>query len=99
MRPIVDAARVLSLELRDVASSSTYERLRHAGDNIPELAEVILALPPSIEGDTTSLYLHRLVKPFDIKLTRIAFGLPVGGDLEYADTMTIARALQGRQAV
>lgn len=64
-----------------------------------ELEEVILALPPSIEGDTTSLYLHRLIKPFDVKLTRIAFGLPVGGDLEYADAMTIARALQGRQAV
>lgn len=59
--------------------------------------EVILALPPSIEGDTTSLYLSRLMKPLGIKLTRIAFGLPVGGDLEYADTLTITRALQGRQ--
>ncbi len=61
--------------------------------------EVILALPPSIEGDTTSLYLARLIKPLGIKLTRIAFGLPVGGDLEYADHMTIARALEGRQEV
>lgn len=61
--------------------------------------EVILALPPSIEGDTTSLYLGKLFKPFDFKISRIAFGLPVGGDLEYADAMTITRALQGRQLV
>lgn len=65
----------------------------------PDVEEVILALPPSIEGDTTSLYLSRLIKPLGIKLTRIAFGLPVGADLEYADSMTIARALQGRQSV
>jgi recombination protein RecR len=65
----------------------------------PTLEEVILALPPSIEGDTTSLYLSRLIKPLGIKLTRIAFGLPVGADLEYADSMTITRALQGRQTV
>ena len=65
----------------------------------PGIEEVILALPPSIEGDTTSLYLSRLIKPLGIRLTRIAFGLPVGADLEYADSMTITRALQGRQAV
>ena len=69
--------------------------------NDPEITEVILALPPSIEGDTTSLYLGKLIKPLgdNIKLTRIAFGLPVGGELEYADNMTLARALQGRQLV
>lgn len=65
----------------------------------PEIEEIILALPPSIEGDTTSLYLSRLIKPLGIRLTRIAFGLPVGADLEYADNMTITRALQGRQLV
>jgi recombination protein RecR len=65
----------------------------------PGVEEVILALPPSIEGDTTSLYLSRMIKPLGIKLTRIAFGLPVGADLEYADSMTITRALQGRQTV
>jgi len=64
-----------------------------------EVDEIILALPPSIEGDTTSLYLSRLIKPLGVTLTRIAFGLPVGSDLEYADNMTITRALQGRQAV
>jgi len=65
----------------------------------PGVEEVILALPPSIEGDTTSLYMSRLIKPLGIKLTRIAFGLPVGADLEYADSMTITRALQGRQSI
>lgn len=65
-------------------------------DNV---TEIILALPPSIEGDTTSLYLSRMIKPLDVRLTRIAFGLPVGADLEYADSMTITRALQGRQPV
>ncbi|MEM0952386.1 MAG: recombination mediator RecR [Cyanobacteria bacterium P01_H01_bin.74] len=63
------------------------------------LTEVILALPPSVEGDTTSLYIARLLKPIEIKLTRIAFGLPVGSELEYADSVTLSRAMQGRQAV
>jgi recombination protein RecR len=61
--------------------------------------EVILALPPSVEGDTTSLYLSRQLQAMGIQITRIGFGLPVGGDLEYADTLTITRALQARQAV
>jgi len=71
-----------------------------AENDFPPIQEVILALPPSIEGDTTSLYLARLLKPLpDMRLTRIAFGLPVGADLEYADNLTITRALQGRQLV
>tara|TARA_Y100001968_G_C19425366_1_gene754044 strand:- start:1428 stop:1937 length:510 start_codon:yes stop_codon:yes gene_type:complete len=60
--------------------------------------EVILALPPSVEGDTTSLYLARLIKPF-AKVTRIAYGLPVGSELEYADEVTLARALEGRTSI
>ncbi len=72
-------------------------RLTTTADGRNEVEEVILALPPSIEGDTTSLYLSRLIKPLGVRLTRIAFGLPVGGDLEYADNMTIARALEGRR--
>ncbi len=58
--------------------------------------EVILALTPSIEGDTTSLYVGRLLKPF-AKVTRIAYGLPVGSELEYADDVTLSRALEGRR--
>jgi recombination protein RecR len=58
--------------------------------------EVILALSPSVEGEATSLYLTKLIKPFGIKITRIAFGLPVGADIEYADEVTIAKAIEGR---
>lgn len=61
--------------------------------------EVILALSPSVEGEATSLYLSKLIKPFGIKISRIAFGLPVGSDLEYADEITIARALEGRREI
>lgn len=59
--------------------------------------EVILALSPSVEGEATSLYLNKLIKPFGIKISRIAFGLPVGADLEYADEITIAKAIEGRR--
>jgi recombination protein RecR len=58
--------------------------------------EIILALPPSIEGDTTSLYLTKTIQPLGITVSRIAFGLPAGGELEYADQLTISRALAGR---
>ena len=61
-----------------------------------DIKEVILALNPSVEGEATSLYLNKLIKPFNIKTTRIAFGLPMGSELEYADEMTLARALDGR---
>ena len=64
-----------------------------------EVKEVILALSPSVEGEATSLYLTKLIKPFGIKVSRIAFGLPVGADLEYADEMTIAKAIEGRHEV
>jgi recombination protein RecR len=56
-----------------------------------------MALNPTVEGEATALYLARLLKPLGIKVTRIAHGLPVGGDLEYADEVTIARALEGRR--
>jgi recombination protein RecR len=61
--------------------------------------EVILALSPSVEGEATSLYLSKLIKPFGIKISRIAFGLPVGSDLEYADEITIAKAIEGRREI
>ncbi len=62
-----------------------------------KVKEVILALSPSVEGEATSLYLNKLIKPFGIKISRIAFGLPVGADLEYADEITIAKAIEGRR--
>ena len=64
--------------------------------NQNDIEEVILALNPSVEGEATAMYLNKLLKPFNIKITRIAFGLPMGSELEYADEMTLARALEGR---
>lgn len=61
-----------------------------------EVQEVIIAISPSVEGETTTLYLGQLLRPFT-RVTRIAFGLPMGGDLEYADEVTLARAIEGRQ--
>jgi recombination protein RecR len=60
------------------------------------VAEIILALNPNVEGEATTLYLSKLLKPFGIKVTRIARGLPVGSDLEFADEATLSRALEGR---
>lgn len=74
--------------------------------NIPDLLkrlqdetvqEVILATNPNIEGEATAMYISRLLKPSGIKITRIAHGLPVGGDLEYADEVTLSKALEGRR--
>ncbi|ASS97815.1 MULTISPECIES: recombination mediator RecR [Geobacillus] len=59
--------------------------------------EVILATDPNIEGEATAMYISRLLKPTGIKVTRIAHGLPVGGDLEYADEVTLSKALEGRR--
>ncbi len=61
------------------------------------IQELILATNPNIEGEATAMYISRLVKPFGIKVTRIAHGLPVGGDLEYADEVTLTKALEGRR--
>jgi recombination protein RecR len=61
------------------------------------IEEVIVASNPNVEGEATALYLHRLLAPLGIKVTRIASGLPVGSDLEYADEVTLGRALEGRR--
>ena len=65
----------------------------------PEVKEVIMATNPTVEGEATAMYLARLIKPMGIKVTRIAHGVPVGGDLEYADQMTLMRAMEGRQEI
>jgi len=62
-----------------------------------QVEEVIVATNPSVEGEATALYLSRLIKPLQIRVTRIAMGVPVGGDLDYADEITMARALEGRR--
>ena len=61
-----------------------------------DVREVILATNPNVEGDATAIYLAKLLRPLEVRVTRIARGLPVGGDLEYADEVTLARALEGR---
>jgi recombination protein RecR len=63
------------------------------------VSEVILAMNPNVEGEATTIYLSRLLKPLGVKVTRIARGLPVGGDLEFADEATLSRALEGRIAL
>ena len=73
------------------------ELLQRTGSQEPK--EIILAINPTIEGDATVLYLSSLLKPLSIKITRIAFGLPVGSDLEFADEVTLTRALEGRREV
>ncbi|MCL2406535.1 MAG: recombination mediator RecR [Defluviitaleaceae bacterium] len=73
------------------------ELLARLGDT--EVEEIIIATNPNIEGDATALYLSRLIKPLGIKVTRIAHGVPVGGDLEYADEVTLARAYDGRREI
>lgn len=65
--------------------------------NNPSVAEIILATNPNIEGETTASYLARLIKPLGVKVSRLASGLPVGGDLEFADEVTLGRAIEARR--
>ena len=62
-----------------------------------EVKEIILATNPRVEGEATAMYISKLVKPLGIKVTRIAHGIPVGGDLEYTDEVTLSKALEGRR--
>lgn len=73
------------------------ELLKRVADN--EIEEIILATNPNIEGEATAMYISRLLKPAGIKVTRIAHGIPVGGDLEYADEVTLMKALEGRREI
>lgn len=66
------------------------------GDDRPAIKEVILAVNPNVEGDTTAYYIGQLLQPFDVRVTRLAHGIPVGSDLEFADEATLGRALEGR---
>ncbi|MEF8797454.1 MAG: recombination mediator RecR [Salinivenus sp.] len=68
-------------------------------DAAAQVDEVILAVNPNVEGDTTAYYISQLLEPFEVQVTRIARGLPIGGDLEYADEATLSRALEGRGGV
>ena len=70
-----------------------------ATDDEPPVREVILAVNPNVEGDTTAYYISQLLEPMGVPVTRIARGLPIGGDLEYADEATLSRAMEGRGSV
>ncbi|MGH9341823.1 MAG: recombination mediator RecR [Acidobacteriota bacterium] len=76
----------------DLKLKNLFERLRDT-----TIEEIIVATNPTIEGEATALYLSKLIKPLSIRISRIALGIPVGSDLEYADEVTISRALSGRQ--
>lgn len=78
----------------DIAVKELIERL---GDE--KVSEIIIATNPSIEGEATAMYLSRLIRPFGIKTTRLAYGLPAGGELEYADELTLFKALEGRREI
>jgi recombination protein RecR len=73
-------------------------RIRELVDRVRggKVAEVVLATNPNVEGEATALYLKRALEPFGVRLTRIARGIPMGGDLEYADALTLGRAFEGR---
>ena len=73
------------------------ELMERLGDGT--VNEIIMATNPTVEGEATASYISRLVKPMGIKVTRLAYGIPVGGDLEYADEYTLARALEGRNEI
>jgi len=73
------------------------ELLRRFEDGL--VREVIMATNPTVEGEATAMYLSRLLKPLGVAVTRLAYGVPVGADLEYADEVTLARALEGRRAI
>jgi len=79
---------------QDLRIDPLLNRLRDGG-----VQEVIIATNPNMEGEATALYLAKLIKPLGIKVTRIARGLPMGGDLEYADEVTLAKSLQGRREI
>lgn len=72
-------------------------RIKELLMRIDSAREVILATNPDVEGDATAVYIARLLKPMGIKTTRIAHGIPIGGDLEYIDEVTLAKALDGRR--
>jgi recombination protein RecR len=78
----------------DISIKDLLRRIREG-----EIYEVILATDPDVEGEATAMYISKLIKPMGIKTTRIAHGIPVGGDLEYADEMTLAKALEGRREI
>ena len=82
-------------DLKNFAIRARLELLQRVADE--DVKEVIMATNPDTEGEATAMYLARLLRPFGVKVTRLAYGIPVGGHLEFADDATLTRALEGRQ--
>ena len=80
----------------DIKIKELLNRIQISNDNIKE---IIIATNPKVEGEATAMYISKLIKPFGIKVTRIAHGIPVGGDLEYTDEITLTKALEGRREI
>ena len=78
----------------DLTIDELVQRVKDGG-----IKEIIMANNPSIDGEATAMYIARLMKPFDVTVTRLAYGLPAGGDLEYADQVTLTKALEGRTKI
>ncbi|MBQ9245606.1 recombination protein RecR [bacterium] len=85
----LDGIGVEDIRIKELLTRVTDENIK----------EIILALSPSVEGEATSMYITKLLKPFKIKISRIAFGLPIGSDLEFADEITLAKAIEGRRII
>ena len=85
----IDGIGVDQLRLKELLARMTEE----------EIDEVVVATNPNLEGEATAMLIHRYLKPLGVRVTRIASGLPVGGDLEYADELTLGRAFEGRRDV
>jgi len=79
----------------DLKVAELLQRIQQSQENTP-VTEILMATNPNLEGEATAMYIARLIKPLNIQVTRLAHGLPVGGDLEYADEVTLGRALTGR---
>ena len=78
----------------DLSIKSLLERVAKG-----EIKEIIMATNPDTEGEATAMYISRLLRPMEVKVTRLAYGVPVGSQLEYADEVTLSRALEGRQEI
>ena len=91
--------RSIDPELWDALGDNPKELLQRVADEEEDVREVIIATNPDTEGEATAMYLSRLLRPFGIKITRLAYGMPVGGHLEYVDEVTLMRALEGRREI
>lgn len=80
--------------IEDLNIDSLFKRIKD-----DEVKEIIIATNPTLEGETTALYLAKLLEKFDVNVTRLAYGLPMGGHLEYADSLTLSKALEGRKKI